>query len=66
MDIDDLYTVKEVAEILGLSTVRVYQLKDELGVTPIYKAGRYFYTPTQLNQLMQNRRPVGRPRKVSA
>ncbi|MCA1625890.1 MAG: helix-turn-helix domain-containing protein [Acidobacteria bacterium] len=58
----DLLSTKEVAEMLGISTVRVFQLIQE-GVLPAVKIGRDWFVKQEDVEAAKKRPGRGRPKK---
>lgn len=62
-DSEEILSVQETADKLGLSRIRVNQLIDE-GKLPAKKVGRSYVIKASDLRLVENRQKAGRPPKV--
>lgn len=62
--INDIYTVSEVAEIMGISPSRIRQICIEHDIGTVLGKTRVF-TKSELKRLQDVPRTIGRPRKES-
>ncbi len=60
-----LLSTKETAEVLGVSTVRIFQMIQE-GILPAEKIGRDWFVKEVDAETAKNRPKRGRPKKEAA